>query len=80
MTTDWYAAAGKTLVRGAAHFPGTGPSGLECGDCAAFQKLRGKDDFAPGPCAKYAELMRTTTKRAPRIRPTTRACRYFTPR
>lgn len=54
-----------------AHFPGTGPRGRHCSDCAYFD----------GRCDKYTEMMQVEKREnQPAISGGARACRYFVQR
>jgi hypothetical protein len=65
----------RKSVPGMAHFAGTGPAGLTCGDCFFWQAI----PRSPRQhCAKYRELVRKGPLQA--IPHNTPSCRHFEPR
>lgn len=56
-----------------AHFPGTGPAGRTCRECAWFDRLKAHQ----GKCAKWARLTGQPVKKAKLIGAVTQSCRHF---
>ena len=63
------------LVPGMAHYSGSGPFGMTCGDCISFGYYRRSNAKKKHcGCSKYRDLMR---QNGPAIRSDCRACKYF---
>lgn len=76
------------IVRGMAHFPGSGPAGKTCGDCQhrGYQRETKTEKWDPllqrwvskwyhhGGCAMFKRL---TGKHGPPIKSDNKACKYF---
>jgi hypothetical protein len=67
----------ERLVRGMAHFAGTGPPGTLCRECT-YWGFYNKDHklLKAAPCEKHRKLLQLR-KHGPPVPASTRSCRHF---